>query len=302
LRNTTRTPKSRRLEAEIGLALLTLIWGVNFAVIKVALGTFEPLALNALRFPIAAVVLWIGLRSQGPVPIPPREDIPRVILLGLLGNVVYQLLFVFGIDRTLAGNASLMLATAPVWTLVLASALGVESHGPRVWFGVGATLIGMILVVVGGTLTFGQVPGRLLGDSLLILAAATWSVYTVLGQDLTRKHGALAVTGWTLWIGTLGLVVLGIPALARTDFGAAGPGAWMAVAYAGVFALAIAYLLWYRGVERIGSSRTAAFANLIPVVALTAAALWLGERPTGIQLSGAVIVIGGVWLTRSDED
>ena len=110
------TNTSPRLGAEVGLVLLTLIWGVNFAVIKVALDTFEPLAFNALRFPIAAFVLWIGLRSQGPVPLPPREDLPRLILLGFLGNVVYQIFFIIGIDLTLAGNASLMLATVPVWT------------------------------------------------------------------------------------------------------------------------------------------------------------------------------------------
>jgi drug/metabolite transporter (DMT)-like permease len=299
-----RTPAntSDRNRAEIGLILLTLIWGVNFAIIKVALETFEPFAFNALRFPIAAAVLWGALRWQGKVPMPPREDLGRVLLLGFLGNLAYQLLFIVGMDLTLAGNASLMLATAPVWTLVLASLLGVESHGPKVWIGVVTTLVGMLFVVLGGGSSPGGPSALPLGDGLLVLAAITWSIYTVLGQGLTRKHGALAVTAWTLWIGTSGLIVLGIPALTRTNFSTAGLGAWAAVVYAGVFAIALAYLLWYRGVEAIGSSKTAAFSNLIPVVALTTAAIWLGERPTALQLGGAAIVIGGVWLTRSERD
>lgn len=297
-----RTAGPTRLGAEVGLVLLTLIWGVNFTVIKVALEIFEPLAFNALRFPIASVVLWIGLRSRGAIPLPPREDVPRIILLGILGNLGYQLLFIVGIDLTLAGNAALMLATTPVWTLVLASVLGVESHGVRVWLGVGATLGGMVLVVLGGHTDVGGVAGLPLGDGLMILASITWAIYTVLGQEITRKHGALAVTGWTLWIGTVGLVAFGAPALARTDFGAVDLGGWLAVLYTGVFAIAVAYLLWYRGVELIGSSRTAAFSNLIPVVALATAAMWLGERPAALQLAGAGVVIAGVWLTRSQRE
>ena len=68
------------------------------------------------------------------------ELITVTILLGILGNLAYQMLFIVGIDLTLAGNAALMLATAPVWTLVLASVLSVESHGTKVWLGVGATV------------------------------------------------------------------------------------------------------------------------------------------------------------------
>jgi drug/metabolite transporter (DMT)-like permease len=289
-----------RRRAELGLVLLTLIWGVNFAVVKVALETFEPLAFNALRFPVAALILWGLMRRRGPIPLPPREDMPRVLLLGVLGNLVYQLLFIFGISLTLAGNASLMLATAPVWTLVLASTLGIEKHGRMVWIGVGATLLGMTLVVMGGNAEVGRVAGLPIGDGLLILGAMVWSVYTVLGQDLTRKHGSLAVTAWTTWIGTVMLVTVGIPALARTDFASVRWSEWLIIAYVGVFAIAIAYLLWYHGVKHIGSSRTAAFSNLIPVVALATAFVWLGERPSVLQLAGACVVIAGVWLTRSE--
>lgn len=294
-----RPEQPRGLGPELGLAILTVIWGVNFAVIKVALEAIEPLAFNALRFPVAALVLWAFMRSEGAIRVPRRADLPQVVLLGVLGNILYQLLFIVGIDRTLAGNASLMLATTPVWTLVIASVLGVERHGLLVWTGVLATVVGMVLIVIGGADAVGASPESRSGDVLLALAAITWSAYTVMGQSLTRRYGSLAVTGWTLWIGTVGLVVMGLPALSRTDFEALGPGVWAAVLYAGVLAIAVAYLLWYRAVERIGASRTAAFSNLIPVVALVTAWLWLGERPTPLQLLGAAVVIGGVTLARS---
>ena len=103
----TRSPRDPSTEA--GLLALAVIWGVNFSVVKAVLVFLDPLALNALRFTIAAAALWLVMRRLGGRGVDP-EDRLRLLLLGLLGNVVYQLAFIFGIDRTLAGNASLLLA------------------------------------------------------------------------------------------------------------------------------------------------------------------------------------------------
>ena len=286
------------IRTDIALVALCVIWGVNFSVIKVALVEIEPLAFNALRFPLAAVTLFFLLRWRGPIPLPQRHHRARIVLLGLLGNLVYQFLFIFGIDGTLAGNASLVLATTPIWTLVLSTALGQAQYAVAVWVGVLATLGGMVLVVAGGSNAVRFADGLPRGDLLLVAAAVTWSVYTVGAQDLTRRYGALAVTSWTLWIGTVGLVAAGATSVAEMDLRAISPMAWVGVAYTGILAIAIAYLLWNHGLEHIGSARTAAFSNLVPVVALITAALWLGEEPSALQMSGAITIIGGVWLAR----
>ena len=121
---------------DLALIVLSVIWGVNFSVIKIALREFDPLAFNGIRFVLASLTLFVFLRLSGPVPFPARRHWGRVVFLGLLANVVYQLLFIYGVDRTLAGNAGLVLATTPVWTLILASVSGQEHHGFPVWGGV----------------------------------------------------------------------------------------------------------------------------------------------------------------------
>jgi drug/metabolite transporter (DMT)-like permease len=292
--------RAHSASTDVGLLALTVIWGVNFTVIKAALETLEPMAFNALRFPIASAVLLLALRLRGGIPWPERRDLVPVLALGLLGNVAYQLLFIIGIDLTFAGNASLMLATTPVWTLMLSKAIGAEHHGPVVWVGVIGTLLGATMVVVGGGSHVGLSRPLPAGDLLTLLAAITWAGYTVGGRNLTRHYGALAVTSWTLWIGTFGLVILGIPSLTRTNLSQISPATWVAVGYAGVFAIAIAYLLWYHGVKVLGPSRTAVYSNLIPVVALVTAAVWLRERPGPFQTAGAIVILLGVWLVRSD--
>ena len=137
-----------------------------------------------------------------------------------------------------------------------------------------------------------------MGDLLLVLAAITWAAYTVGTQDFTLEYGALAVTSWTLWVGTIALVALGAPSLWSTDLSTISRVGWLGVAYSGVLAIAVAYLIWNHGLEHIGGPRTAAFTNLVPVVALIAAAVWLDEDPGPTQITGAIIIIGGVWIAR----
>ena len=291
------SPRPTHLRTDLALILLSVIWGVNFSVIKIALRELDPMAFNAIRFLLASLTLFLVLRSRGAIPFPARRHWGGVVFLGLLANVGYQLLFIHGVDRTLAGNAGLVLATTPVWTLILASVSGSEHHGLPVWGGVMATLAGMVLVVLGGG-GAGLGEGLLMGDLLLVLAAITWAAYTVGTQNLTREYGALAVTSWTLWVGTIPLVALGIPSLWSTEWSTVSQVAWLGVIYAGVLAIAVAYLIWNHGLEHIGGPRTAAFANLVPVVALIAAAVWLGEEPGRTQIVGAIIIIAGVSVAR----
>ena len=106
------------------------------------------------------------------------------------------------------------------------------------------------------------------------------------------------MTAWTLWAGLPFVVLVGAPDLVRTDWSAVSLQAWIGVVYAGVFAIGLAYLLWYRGVRIIGQNRTAVYQNLVPVVALVSAWLWLAETPTPQQLAGAGVILSGVIIAR----
>lgn len=296
MRPTTATSAAGR-GTEVGLITLAVIWGVNFPLIKWALDTVPPLAFNALRFPLAALSLYLLTRTiRGPMRIE-RSDIPRIVALGLLGHLVYQLLFILGVDRTSAGNASLMLATSPAWTVLLSLATRQEEADGRVLLGVAATVVGMALVVAGGAGAAFD-PTQLRGDLLMLAASVAWASYTVGSRPLVRRYGSLPVTGWTLWVGTVGVLAIGLPSLAREPIGSYSVGIWAVALYAGVLSISVAYALWNRGVRRLGNSRTAVYSNLVPVVALGAAWVALGERPSVLQLLGAGVILAGLRLTR----
>jgi drug/metabolite transporter (DMT)-like permease len=283
--------------AHAALLLMVVIWGLNFPIAKGALDELTPLAFNALRFPLAVLAVGIALLVRQRARWPDRADVPRVIMLGLLGNVVYQQFFIFGLDHTRAGNASILLAGTPILTALLSAASGHERVARGTWVGVVATFLGIALVVVLGTAA-GNDSASLLGDGLMVAASVSWAVYTVGSRDLVDRYGAVQFTAWTLGIGALSLVLIGLPEVLRTDLRAVTPGAWLGVVYAGALSIGLAYLIWYYSVQRIGNTRTATFANLTPVVALLAAWAQLGEVPRLGQVLGAGIIISGVTLAQ----
>lgn len=280
---------------DLGLALTATIWGLNFTVVKAGLEELTPLAFNALRFPCAAVAVWVLIRGTGRRLLPPRKDWPAVLLLGVVGHVTFQMGFIFGLDLTLTGNAALLLSTSPVWVLVISAAMGRERYNPAVLAGVMATLAGMVILITGGSQEVGKAR---LGDLLVLGAALSWGAYTVFGRRMVKRRGALQMTAWTLWAGLPFIVLAGVPDLVRTDWSTVSLTAWLGVVYAGVFAIGIAYLLWYRGVRTIGQNRTSIYQNLVPVIALVSAWLWLAETPTTQQLAGAVVILAGVVVAR----
>ena len=103
----------------LALAALIFIWASNFSVVKFALRDMSPLAFNGLRFTIASLILWLTVQIGGRTATIHRRHWLALIGLGILGNTIYQVLFIYGIDWTLAGNAALMLATTPIFTTLL---------------------------------------------------------------------------------------------------------------------------------------------------------------------------------------
>lgn len=287
------------MTAHVALLTMVVIWGVNFSVAKIALLHVTPLQFNVLRFPMAALLLFIVLKLRGELRLPTRAELPRVIGIGVLGNMVYQLCFIFGLDHTSASNAALLLAGTPIITALLSAALGHEHVPVRTWIGVVCTFLGIVLIVTGGRHGNGGNQDSLIGDLLMLGATLAWAGYTVGSRPLVDKHGPVLVTAWTLWIGAIGLVLLGLPDMMRLDVMALSKQTWAAIIYAGVLSIGLGYMFWYYGVSELGNTRTSTYGNLTPVVAVLGAWIVLGEAPLLAQLVGAAIIIGGVTIAQS---
>ena len=294
---------SSNAAAELGLAATILIWGVNFAVIKVPLRVSPPFTVNMGRFVVSVLVLgaiyWVRCRRRGVSPLDDLRKAPwHVAGLGLLANFGYQAGFILGIDRTTAGAAALLIASSPIWTAVIGHVLGIDRLRAWGWGGLAVSLAGVVLVVLGRQQ---DVDAETSGVVLMLVAAAAWGLFTVLSRPVLRD--GVSPMGLTVWGQTLampGIVALGIPGLAETDWPALGWPEVAAVVYSGGLSIGLAYVLWNESVRVVGPSRTAAYSNAVPFIGLLSGVWFLGEPLRAVQIAGgALIVLGLVVLRRA---
>jgi drug/metabolite transporter (DMT)-like permease len=290
---------------DIALLLMVVIWGANFSVIKYALRDFPPISFNALRLTLAAAVFLFAIgglkawrrgdRRFFPDAPLTRADWQRIALLGIIGHFLYQLAFVAGVARTSASNAALIFGATPVAVALLSSLAGHERVPAVRWAGFALSVAG-IYVLVGRAATLSST--TLAGDVLVFCGMLCWSIYSVVAQPLLQRHSPLVVTGYSMAIGATCYFLIAIPTLLSTQWAMISLTSWILMALSSLLALALSYMIWYTAVQRIGSSRTAIYSNLTPIVAVVVAAVWLGEPVGGPQIIGAIAIVGGVFITR----
>ena len=276
------------------LLLMVLIWGANYSVVKSAIREIPPQAFNVLRMGVASAVFLAALLVKG-VPRVARADWARLVALGAVGHFVYQVFFMAGLARTTASNSSLIIGCSPV-AVSIASALAGHERVPRTqWIGVLLSVAGVYLVVGTGA-EFGG--SSLAGDLLTLGAVGCWAIYTVGSRPMLARYSPLAVTGFTMIIGTALYAPASILQVGQVPWPDVPAWAWAAILLSAVLALNVAYLIWYTSVQRIGNVRTSAYSNFIPLVAMSVATAVLGEAITPSKLAGAGAILTGVAITR----
>lgn len=281
-----------------------LIWGINFTAVKFALREFSALAFNGVRFGLATLVMSAILVRQAQASRDadllwlPRHDWLRVGLLGLLGNTLYQLLFITGMNRTTPANSSLLMATAPIWVAVIGYLLGVERINRLMWGGILLSFVGIVVLILGGGNSLSLGGSTLLGDFLLLGCALLWAAYTTISKPFLVRYSPLKLTTWTMITGTVPLVLICLPEILRQDWRAISGMGWGALVFSALMAVVVGYLVWYTSVQRVGNARTVIYSNVTPVFAIAFAWLTLGSTLTWLQGAGAGVVLLGLTLTR----
>ncbi len=292
------------------LVLMVVIWGVNYSVIKLAFNEVPPQPFNALRMSLASIVFLAAIRvarrharATGghlsrafytPYELT-RRDRLDLLWLGLIGHFGYQACFASGVAMTSVSNAALIIGATPVAIAVISAALGRERIGRFHWLGAAVSIVGLYFVVGYGA-SFGGATLR--GDLLMIVSVGCWAAYTLGASRLIACHSPLYVTGTSMAIGVVPYVLLAVPQILTVPWSDVSAFTWVSLVLSALLALNVSYLIWYIGVQRIGPARTSMYSNLVPIVALGVAAVWLGEPLTRVKIIGAAAVLTGVFLTR----
>jgi drug/metabolite transporter (DMT)-like permease len=286
-------PVKRSISSKVALALGTtvVIWGSAFAAIRVALHAFGPgeMALLRLMFAAAALAIYAVFTRMR---LPAAGDLPGIFLLGFAGFGFYFTALNFGEVTVQAGVASLLIATAPIFTALFAVVFLKERLDLRAWIGVMIAFTGVALIIAGQQGNFGVSKGAL----LILAAAISAAVYFVIQRPLLKRYSSLELTTYSIWCGTL-LTVFFLPGLCRQLIHTS----WKmtaVVAYLGVFPAALGYVLWNYAMSKLPVSRVSSFLYLVPVVGMAGGWIVLREIPATLSLCGGPVAIAGVYLVN----
>lgn len=292
-------PSRRRqvLLTDAMLVAMALIWAVNYSVLKFGTRLVPPLAYNGVRIPAAALLQFGIARAMRLGPIS-RKDAIQLVVLGMLGNGIYQVFFILGQARSRVATTVLMLALGPALAAILGRLRGTEFLSRRSWSGIGLQLVGVSCVVLGAV---GVTGGRdsLLGSTLVLASAVSWALFSVMVQPLTRRVPGLQVGAYTMLGGALVSFVVAVPSIATVSWTGLSPAVYGAIAYSTIGAMVIAYLFWYQGVKTLGPTHTSMYSNVQPLLAMAVAWGTLGEAPSRWQVAGATFIMSGLLIARS---
>ena len=282
------------------LLLVVLFWGVNMPVMKFALERMDRYAFNFARLSLSTLVLGLIVfwckaplidRSAGAPPI--KRQAVLILLFSLFTAFIYQVLFLLGIDMTSAGNTALIMAAVPMWIAVLSFLFLRERLSLAAWAGLGIALAGVLVVTLNGA-QVGKTEGSVLGNLMVSSAAWAWAAGSVMSKPLMRNISPVALTFYAFLI-TLPLhFLMMIGNLEELNKLATDWKLLAALCYSGIFSTGLANAMWNVGIKQVGPSRAAGFQNLVPLVALGASWVLIGEVPSFIQICGGVLIIAGL--------
>jgi drug/metabolite transporter (DMT)-like permease len=226
---------------------------------------------------------------------PTRKLLLTTLGIGLLGGALFNAALNEGMRLTSASNSALIMATAPVWGMLLAAGFGVEQLKATNIIGAGISLAGVGLLLGGG---FEGSRVSLVGDTLVLTASVSFGAYSVLSRAQQRHYPPLTIAAYSTFLGGLSLFLLTPAELARWDWGTVSTGAWVAVAYLAIFSTAIAYGIWQWRISRIGADRVLVYLYLVTLVGVVSSVVVLGEGFGLSKLVGAVVLLVGVYFAR----
>jgi drug/metabolite transporter (DMT)-like permease len=295
--NNESSPSAER-KAELLLLIVVVIWASNFPLAKFGIQGLDIFLFNGIRYVSAFLVMIVLFRLRFTWQETSSGDWLKMIGVGFLANVVYQLAFIIGLKFTTAGNSAILLATSPLWTAFWNARLHKEAVERTVWFGMGLSLVGIVLIITGSgrAIEFGS--RGMIGDIVSLAAAMLWALNTNFQKPLLTTYSTMQLSVIMVAVGAAVHALLALPDALTVPWQTSSPTYLLVGVISGVLSIGVANVLWSHGVKRLGPSRTANMSNLTPVLAFVISYLTLDEQISWLHVVGGAVTLLGVWIVR----
>lgn len=274
------------------VAVTLLFWSSAFAAIKQGLAGYSPGHVVLLRFLTASFVFFIYALVRG-IRFPAREDRWKIAVLALFGITIYHGFLTFGEQYIGAGTASLIIASVPAFTAIMAYFAYRERLTPAGWGGIVLGFCGVVVITLGAGSDFSA---AIFGSMLVLLAAVATSVFFVFQKSLFARYSAVELTMYFTWAGTVPFLIF-LPGFVEAVRIAPLASTFSSV-YLGLLPSALAYITWSLALSRAPAGLVATGLYLNPLLAVMIAWFWLGEWPNAVVWVGGGLTMAGVFITH----
>ncbi|MFO7849376.1 MAG: DMT family transporter [Spirochaetia bacterium] len=288
-----------RIVTHLMLLGATFFWGINPMLMKVGLRELSPLHFNLIRLIIALAVTIPFVLAEGGFIRIRAADIPRFAAVSMFGFFVFQIGYSYGVNYTSASVSAIILGLLPINVVIINRVLGNRDITKLKLIGIFGTFVGVIFIALGKYSGLSLEGTYIGGVLLLVIAELAYGTYTVVVKPLTARYTVSQIIAVIIAVSIVMFAIFSIPSLPELSLAEISPLTYLAAATSGLLALSVGNMLWSGGIKRIGSVNTSVYGNLPPAFGVAAGILILGETLSILQIFGALIILGGVFLVNS---
>lgn len=287
--------KDNSLKGHLLALFSVFVWGTTFIATKILLEAFEPVDILFYRFLIGYLMLWIlhphTFKTES------KKDEFLLFLSGASGVAIYFLCENFALTYTYASNVSILVATAPFITGLLAHMFLKEPIKRSFVIGFLLSIVGIVLITTNGSIMLHLNP---LGDLLALGASICWAIYSLTTVMVHKPaYSSIAVTRRIFFYGLITM----IPAMAFCGYkfnpdALLQPTSIGLLLFLGLIASGLCYITWNKSLDILGAVKSSVYIYLVPVVTLIFSFFILKEKMTAISLCGCGLILAGLLLSE----
>lgn len=277
-----------------------VFWAGAFIAGKYSVPYIPVFTLTFLRFFYAVIILWFVTRATKTDCSFQKEKIPVYLFTGIVGMFGYHVLFFTALKYTTAINSSIIAATNPMMTTLMAFLFLHNRLERRQVFGIVLSFFGVLLTITGADPNLIRDFSFNAGDLWMLAAVAAWAAYGVFSKSKGKGIPPIVLTFYSFLVCTILLIPFALHEQPWTVLPKVPMSAHLAVLYMSIFPSVIGYLVQQMAIKEIGPAKASVFVNLVPVFSIILAVILLGEELQPIKILTAAIIITGVYICQRE--